>query len=152
MSTCTGCGAESPPGFAFCPRCGNRLPRACLACGSECGTDFAFCPRCGVALGPRPTAAAETPAATSREADRRQVTVLFADLSGFTRMAERLDPEVVRAFQNALFETFAQAVTRYDGFVEKFVGANIECAEGLAGIGKFPSDEEILTAARSLRR
>jgi adenylate cyclase len=122
VSTCTGCGAESPPGFAFCPRCGNRLPRACLACGSECGTDFAFCPRCGVALGPRPTAAAETPAATSREADRRQVTVLFADLSGFTRMAERLDPEVVRAFQNALFETFAQAVTRYDGFVEKFVG------------------------------
>jgi adenylate cyclase len=50
------------------------------------------------------------------------VTVLFADLSGFTALAERLDPEVVRAFQNALFEMLARTITRYDGFVEKFVG------------------------------
>jgi adenylate cyclase len=50
------------------------------------------------------------------------VTVLFADLSGFTALAERLDPEEVRAFQNALFETLAQTIARYDGFVEKFVG------------------------------
>ena len=56
------------------------------------------------------------------EADRRQVTVLFADLSGFTSLAERLDPEELRAFQNALFETHGQAIARYDGFVEKFVG------------------------------
>jgi adenylate cyclase len=60
--------------------------------------------------------------APRREADRRQVTVLFADLSGFTALAERLDPEEVRAFQNALFEALAQAIARYDGFVEKFVG------------------------------
>jgi adenylate cyclase len=57
-----------------------------------------------------------------READRRQVTVLFADLSGFTALAERLDPEEVRAFQNALFEALARVIERYDGFVEKFVG------------------------------
>jgi adenylate cyclase len=50
------------------------------------------------------------------------VTVLFADLSGFTALAERLDPEVVRAFQNALFEMLARTITRYEGFVEKFVG------------------------------
>jgi adenylate cyclase len=122
MSTCTGCGTEVSPGFAFCPRCGRRLPRACLACGFVCETDFAFCPRCGVALGPGTKAAAEKPAPASRDADRRQVTVLFADLSGFTSLAERLDPEEVRAFQNALFETLAGAITRYDGFVEKFVG------------------------------
>jgi adenylate cyclase len=68
--------------------------------------------------------AAAAPVAQSdgREADRRQVTVLFADLSGFTSLSERLDPEEVRAFQNALFETLAQAIERYDGFVEKFVG------------------------------
>jgi adenylate cyclase len=122
MSTCTGCGTEASPGFAFCPRCGRRLPRACLACGFVCETDFAFCPRCGVALGPGTKAAPEKPAPASRDADRRQVTILFADLSGFTSLAERLDPEEVRAFQNALFETLARAITRYDGFVEKFVG------------------------------
>ena len=72
---------------------------------------------------------AGTPSATiaptqipDRGGDRRQVTVLFADLSGFTALSERLDPEEVRAFQNALFETLARAIARYDGFVEKFVG------------------------------
>ena len=48
--------------------------------------------------------------------------MLFADLTGFTSLAEGLDPETLRAFQNALFETLAQAVAHYDGFVEKFVG------------------------------
>jgi adenylate cyclase len=54
--------------------------------------------------------------------DRRQVTVLFADLSGFTSLAERLDPEEVRAFQTTLFEALGQAISRYDGFVAKFLG------------------------------
>src|SRR5207344_356548 len=49
-------------------------------------------------------------------------TIVFADLSGFTSIAERLDPEEVRAFQNALFERFARSIERFDGFVEKFVG------------------------------
>ena len=48
--------------------------------------------------------------------------MLFADLSGFTTLSERLDPEEVRAFQNALFESLGQAIARFDGFVEKFVG------------------------------
>lgn len=48
--------------------------------------------------------------------------MLFADLSGFTALAERLDPELVRAFQTALFEAMAQAVVAHDGFVEKYVG------------------------------
>jgi class 3 adenylate cyclase len=73
-------------------------------------------------LEPRTIPAPVKPDGTGREADRRRVTVLFADLSGFTALAERLDPEEVRAFQNALFETFAQTIARYDGFVEKFVG------------------------------
>jgi adenylate cyclase len=50
------------------------------------------------------------------------VTVLFADLSGFTALAERLDPEEIRAFQTALFDVLARTITRHDGFVEKFVG------------------------------
>ena len=141
--TCAGCGFAASPDFAFCPRCGGRLPAPCSACGFTCAPDFAFCPRCGAARtpdarGPRGAVASEeAPAARppgqgpavpkpdggqAREADRRQVTVLFADLSGFTALAERLDPEEVRAFQTALFETLARAIERYDGFVEKFVG------------------------------
>ena len=126
MPRCSACDYEASPGFAFCPRCGRGLPRLCSACGRPTEPDFAFCPHCGApradahaptAVRPRPT-----PDAPAQEADRRQVTVLFADLSGFTALAERLDPEVVRAFQNRLFETLGRAIARYDGFVEKFVG------------------------------
>jgi adenylate cyclase len=119
MLSCSGCGYEVAPDFAFCPRCGRGLPRRCSACGAPCEREFAFCPRCGVSQAPEAPA---RPQAVEREADRRHVTVLFADLTGFTALAERLDPEDVRAFQNRLFEALAGAIARYDGFVEKFVG------------------------------
>jgi adenylate cyclase len=143
---CVGCGFELTPGFAYCPRCGRRQPTPCAACGFSCDPDFAFCPSCGAAgrshstraapdragaapvgvaptpLEPIETLPATRPDAPHRDVDRRQVTVLFADLSGFTAMSERLDPEEVRAFQNALFESLGQAITRYDGFVAKFLG------------------------------
>jgi len=50
------------------------------------------------------------------------VTVLFADVSGFTSLSERLDPEDVRAFQNDLFKMLEETIEEYGGFVEKFVG------------------------------
>ncbi|MEY9736413.1 class 3 adenylate cyclase [Bradyrhizobium ottawaense] len=56
------------------------------------------------------------------EANRRTITVLFADLSGFTAMSERLDPEVMQALQNELFEELTEAVQGFGGFVDKFIG------------------------------
>jgi len=128
---CAGCRYEASRDFAFCPRCGQPLPHVCAACGRACDVGFAFCPHCGAAQAaetphakstaqPAPTSA-PTPA-DERHADRRHVTVLFADLSGFTTLSERLDPEDVRAFQTQLFETLGGVIARYDGFVEKFVG------------------------------
>ena len=60
--------------------------------------------------------------APAGEADRRTVTVLFADLSGFTTLSEQLDPEVMQALQNELFEELTAAVQEFGGFVDKFVG------------------------------
>jgi adenylate cyclase len=74
------------------------------------------------------------------------VTVVFADLTGFTSLAERLDPEVVRAFQNALFETLAGAIQRYDGFVEKFVGDAVMAVFG-APVAHEDDPERALDAA-----
>ncbi|PRH89571.1 adenylate/guanylate cyclase domain-containing protein [Labrys okinawensis] len=130
---CAGCGLELASGFAFCPHCGRAQPTPCAKCGFACAPGFAFCPRCGTARPPglpaaEPDAASLVDGVASAgtpdrpEADRRQVTVLFADVSSFTALSERLDPEDVRAFQNALFETLANVVAHYQGFVEKFVG------------------------------
>ena len=119
--TCVGCGFELSPDFAFCPRCGLARSTGSIQTGSRGGVVASVGPA------PVPVGLPETPPVgrrdvSCREADRRQVTVLFADLSGFTSLSERLDPEEVRAFQNALFESLGQAITRYDGFVEKFLG------------------------------
>jgi adenylate cyclase len=124
LMPCVGCGFDISPDFSFCPRCGRRQPTRCVACGFSCEPDFAFCPRCGVArvtdgtrlrttraevvptdLVPAVAGVVEPPSVARpgvpiRGVDRRQVTVLFADLSGFTALSERLDPEEVHSFQN----------------------------------------------------
>src|SRR5262249_30749259 len=102
---CVGCGFVIQAGFAFCPKCGARQPTPCAGCGYPCPSDFAFCPKCGQQLAavpqpveagpaarppfaspepfrPGPIAPAPTKPALAGEADRRTVTVLFADLSG----------------------------------------------------------------------
>jgi adenylate cyclase len=126
-TTCADCGGEVLLGSFFCQCCGRRRVGLCPGCGFACKSDFVFCPRCGAAQGvAREPIAVALPHLASvnadHDADRRQVTVVFADLTGFTSLAERLDPETLRTFQNALFETMAQAIAHYDGFVEKFVG------------------------------
>ncbi|MGH7390381.1 MAG: ATP-binding protein, partial [Candidatus Rokuibacteriota bacterium] len=92
------------------------------------------------------SAPATKPAGGAPDTDRRQVTILFADLSGFTALSERLDPEEVRAFQSALFETLALAIARYDGFVEKFVGDAVLAVFG-APIAHEDDPERALDAA-----
>jgi adenylate cyclase len=129
--SCAGCGLEVSADFAFCPRCGRALDAPCPGCGFACPSEFAFCPKCGTSVRPPATPvsgrggaarSSPPPAPTDAGADRRPVTVLFADLSGFTTLGERLDPEEVRTLQGELFEEMASVIKRYDGFVEKFVG------------------------------
>ena len=146
--TCVGCGFEILADFAFCPRCGRRQPVACASCGFACEPDFAFCPRCG---SPRESAAAAKPKVPQADADRRQVTVLFADLCGFTSLSERLDPEEVRAFQGALFDSLGQAITRYGGFVAKYLGDAVLALFG-APVAHEDDPERALEAALDMLR
>jgi len=149
---CSSCGFEVQSGFAFCPKCGVRLPIACADCGYPCAPDFAFCPKCGAAVAdaaraspshadirktaprqatphvPAPPLVEMDPISGPAEgkfeahADRRPVTVLFADLSGFTALSERNDPELVQTIQNELFAEMTAAVQALGGFVDKFIG------------------------------
>jgi adenylate cyclase len=158
--TCAGCGFDASADFAFCPRCGRALDTACPGCGFACPREFAFCPKCGTAVRPAAAPAAArgeaarpspppVPAATDAGSDRRPVTVLFADLSGFTTLGERLDPEEVRALQSELFEEMASAIKRYDGFVEKFVGDAVMAVFG-APVAHEDDPERALHAALAM--
>jgi class 3 adenylate cyclase len=74
------------------------------------------------------------------------VTVLFADLCGSTALSERLDPEEVRAFQGALFDTFAQANIRYGGRVNNFMG------DAVLAVFGHSSTMRIFSSAENCRR
>jgi adenylate cyclase len=127
MSQCRGCGFQAAPDFAFCPKCGARL---------------------GAAAAPAAPPAEAPPAA---ESDRRPVTVLFADVAGFTALAERLDPEDVRAFQNDLFRELSAVIDAHGGFVEKFVGDAVMATFG-APVAHEDDPERALRAALALHR
>ena len=111
MAICAGCGHESAAGAKFCADCGRSLALACPACGTSHPAGARFCAECGA---PLQAAAAATPAAAAAVAERRLVSVLFADLVGFTTLSEGRDPEEVRELLSSYFE-IDDAVGRYGG-------------------------------------
>jgi adenylate cyclase len=130
----------------------------CAACGFEASSDFAFCPKCGTRLAAvaAPKLATRQPPPTASnsladaQSDRRPVTVLFSDLSGFTTLSERLDPEDVRALQSDLFKEMSAAIERFEGFVEKFVGDAVMGVFG-APVAHEDDPERALRAALLMR-
>ncbi len=124
---CSSCGTENPPGSKFCSECGSRLARTCPSCGSPVLLEAKFCNECGSLLSAAALAPAQeaSPSARSAEApasERRLVSVLFADLVGFTTLSEFRDPEEVRELLTRYFEACRTLIARYGGTVEKFIG------------------------------
>jgi class 3 adenylate cyclase/tetratricopeptide (TPR) repeat protein len=102
--------------------CGAALSRTCPSCGTVAPPQAKFCMSCGAALDAAGGAAA--PSETPPE-ERRQVTVLFADLSGYTAIAERLDPEAVKSFVDRALLRLGAEVERYGGTIDKYIGDNV---------------------------
>jgi class 3 adenylate cyclase/tetratricopeptide (TPR) repeat protein len=123
VSTCSSCGAENKPGRRFCSRCGAALGRTCAACGAANDPDDSFCGSCGARLAleeaASPPAVIQAPAPA---AERRLVSVLFADLVGFTTLSESRDAEEVRELLSRYFDICRRLVELYGGTVEKFIG------------------------------
>src|SRR3954468_21906954 len=118
--SCAACGTENPTGARFCMSCGAPLEQHCSSCGAPAPPDARFCMSCGEPLG--------QPAVRPRERppeERRQVTVLFADLSGYTSVAERMDPEAVKALIDRVLLRLGEEVERYGGTVDKYIGDNV---------------------------
>jgi class 3 adenylate cyclase/predicted ATPase len=123
---CSACGAENKPGRRFCAHCASPLAPVCPACGAEVDPGDRFCGQCASPLPHDPAVpsmpAAPTPEAPSSVAERRLVSVLFADLVGFTPYAEARDAEDVRDTLSRYAELAGDVVVRYGGTVEKFIG------------------------------
>ncbi len=85
-------------------------------------------------------------ASSAMRGERKQVTVMFADISGFTAMSEKLDPEEVRSLINACFQQLGAAIDRYDGHIDKFIGDEIMALFG-APVAHENDPERTLRAA-----
>ena len=126
--TCSRCGAAAPPNARFCTECGNALQAGCRQCGSPLLAGAKFCAECGTstgvgdANGASAASAGDAAAPNAPIAERRLVSILFADLVGFTTLAEGRDAEETRELLSRYFELAGEVIGRYGGTIEKFIG------------------------------
>jgi class 3 adenylate cyclase/tetratricopeptide (TPR) repeat protein len=122
---CQACGTENTAGRKFCDECGIALSSPCPACGAANRPGAKFCGDCATPISGASQARAGAAAIRIDEApraERRLVTVLFADLVGFTALAEGRDAEAVRELLSQYFDLTSDLLGRYGGTVEKFIG------------------------------
>jgi len=144
---CPHCEQTSPANSTFCEACGARLERACSACGAAASPGARFCRGCGATLAangaPAPPGPATAPERSPRdytpkhladkilqsksalEGERKQVTVLFADVKGSMGLTEQLDPEQWHRILERFFEILTEGVHRFEGTVNQYTGDGI---------------------------
>jgi class 3 adenylate cyclase/predicted ATPase len=148
---CSACGGDNPEGTRFCGHCGAPADTAwaCPSCGADNPPGTRFCGHCGAPAGAAATATAITTTSKPADADvaealkrfvaspvadrlleaggqlpdeRRLITSLFADVSGFTPLSERLDPEQLVEVIDPLITALSAVVGKYEGVVDKYAG------------------------------
>jgi class 3 adenylate cyclase/tetratricopeptide (TPR) repeat protein len=126
---CSNCGTENEAGRKFCGECATRLAAICPACGASNSPTAKFCGECATPLGawasPSPAGVGRADASArgpAPVAELRLVSVLFADLVGFTTLAEGRDAEDTRDLLSRYFDLSRDVIGRYGGTVEKFIG------------------------------
>jgi hypothetical protein len=155
---CPSCQHENREGARFCAACGRSLASKCPACGSEPPPGAAFCDHCGTPLTGTTTAATPPPLApraqapqaytpthlaekiltskTVLEGERKQVTVLFADLKGSMELLADRDPEEARRLLDPVLERMMAAMHRSEGNANPFAGDSAEgCSNPWGGSG-----------------
>jgi class 3 adenylate cyclase/tetratricopeptide (TPR) repeat protein len=115
---CASCAAENKVGRHFCAACGAALPHACAACGFANDPGDAFCGGCGRDLGRRDTS-------SETVAERRPVSIMFADLVGYTALAEKVDPEETHALLASFFAMADEIILQFGGRIDKHMGDNV---------------------------
>src|SRR6266705_1465886 len=136
---CPRCQAQNRDGVRFCEHCGASFAETCPKCAAVVAPGAAFCGACGVAFNVAPAERFSSPGSytpphlaerilTSRaalEGERKQVTVLFADLKGSMELLADRDPEDARHILDRVLEQMMEAVHRYEGTVNQDLGDGI---------------------------
>jgi class 3 adenylate cyclase len=172
---CTNCEFENREGAKFCKKCGGKLALSCPSCSHPCDAESLFCDECGQNLAVVPSAAPPkdfTPddklAKIQRylpqglaekilsqrdkiEGERKQVTVMFCDLAGYTSLAERLDPEETYQLMDSVYELLIHGVQEYQGTVNEMTGDGVLALFG-APIALEDAPQRAVRSALSIQR
>ncbi len=171
---CPKCQFENPEGIKFCGECGAKLERLCPSCNSPSPPNFKFCGECGQSL-PQPISPASkdfsfdekiakiqkylpqgiTEKILSQrdkiEGERKQVTVMFCDMMGFTPLSEKLDPETMYAMMDQVYEILIHKIHDYEGTVNEMTGDGIMALFG-APIALEDAPQRALRSALAVHR
>jgi class 3 adenylate cyclase len=161
---CPRCQHENPAGAKFCLECGARFAVACAQCGTQLPAGAKFCLECGKPTGSDGTELARFASPQSYtqkhlaekiltsksalEGERKQVTVLFADLKGSMELLAERDPEEARKLLDPVIEHMMDAVHRYEGTVNQVMGDGIM---GLFGAPLAHEDHAVRACYTALR-
>ncbi len=162
--TCPKCRHDNGPKAKFCEECGHALAPRCAGCGAEMALTAKFCSECGRPSAPAPEKFTAPDTYTPKhlaekiltskaalEGERKSVTVMFSDVSGFTAMSERMDPEEVHAIMDRAFEIILGAVHRYEGTINQFLGDGVMALFG-APIAHEDHTHRALGAALAIQK
>jgi class 3 adenylate cyclase/tetratricopeptide (TPR) repeat protein len=154
---CPKCQFDNREGVKFCEECGDKFEVECPACKANIPIGRKFCGECGYALSesteaalpkeseddtqiPESPSGEAIPTEFAAEGERKHVTVLFSDLTGYTTMSEKLDPEEVKEITSRVFGEISKIVAKYDGFIEKYAG---DAVMAIFGVPKAHEDDPI---------
>jgi class 3 adenylate cyclase/tetratricopeptide (TPR) repeat protein len=155
---CPNCQLDNREEAVFCLECGAELGIKCPGCEKSLPPRAKFCDACGRDLRqPQKTdlqitetpPAEDVPPLKPIPSERKHVTALFSDLSGYTAMSERLDPEEVKEITGKIFDEVSKIISKYEGFVEKFAG---DAVMALFGAAEAHEDDPVraIKAAREI--
>ena len=179
---CPKCERENRAGAKFCEECGTRLASICANCAAQLSPTAKFCSECGHAVAAAPGSTAKqsprfgapeayTPrhlaekiltSKAALEGERKQVTVLFADMKGSMELFADRDPEEARTLLDPVIEQMMEAVHRFEGTVNHVLGDGIVALFGAplahedhavrAGYAALRMQETVKRYAESVRR
>ncbi|HUT83655.1 MAG TPA: adenylate/guanylate cyclase domain-containing protein, partial [Thermodesulfobacteriota bacterium] len=175
---CSKCQFDNPEGVKFCGECGVKLERICPKCNSSNPPQFKFCGECGHNLiipsepssesSPKDLSFDEKLGKIQRylpkgltekilsqrdkiEGERKQVTVMFCDMEGFTNLSERLGPEEAYSIMDQVYDILIHKVYDYEGTVNEMTGDGIMALFG-APIALEDAPQRAIRSAMAIHR